>query len=474
MPLKPNRALVAHDANDAQNTSLTSASLSPEAQDQGMQKGFAAITQYFQENELALRNILKQRRAKVESRRVISDIGFNELAQVGLPNKGSSPVFQYVPPKAGQIILRDRVLRDDEKPYIFLIHSFGGGVDKGALRARNVKSIAVDLDTGFSPKRYYNGVRELVATGTTASKKSIHHLISRRGDLTNSAPWDVVAFHGGGPNNEMLQNQVSSINHVSIGIELEEYYIRHNDESRITAIINRVPYTDQQYAVIAFLLKKHILWTGNTDILRWLGPTPETIANVRNKQTGCALHLAFNPEHADPHAEFLFPQGFTKGDPIPSHLSENKKDWERRIELFHGDKPQGTPLSAWDIIFDKVARIREFTLSTEVFNLNYVNPRIPLETPIITGTHTAALAGLAGRDQITHVERTQQLQSQTRAQIYDKARSTASSLRETIANHSSRLTQINNTIVKPAVISNAEEFDYATGEWVRNTTKVRT
>lgn len=468
MPIVPLQPVVAHDRDSRAAVKLTDAELSPEQQSASMDAGFGRISEYLTENELALQNVLRQRRSQNVDRRIISDVGFRELSQIGLPNNGAFPVFQYIPPKAGQVLAR----KENDPPTIFVIHSFGGGFDLNKLRNRNVRSVAVDSATGFNPARYYNGVRELVAPG---SKKSIHHIVSRRGDLTNSAPWDTIAFHGGGPLNSALQQVVSSINHISIGVELEEYFIRHGDERTINPIINRVPYTEEQYAVIAFLLKKYIAWTNNTEILKWLGP--DTIVRIRNGESGCVIHRTFHPAHADPSAEFLFPQGFVKGDPIPAHLQTDENGnataalYERRIELFWGHVPNGTPLSAWDRIFAKVEQIRAFDLNGDVFDPTFNQNRILLETPTITGTHIAAAANLSGRNTITQVQRSQALQTQSRATIYVAARTASNVTQTEKEQQSSKLSETTRKVSSEPIIEGATLFDYSTGQWVTTNTR---
>ncbi len=467
MPLSPLQPPVPHDRNSRSALGVNDTELTPESQAASMEAGFGSLTQYLAENELALQNVLRQRRSKTTSQRVISEIGFRELGNIGLPSQGTVPVFQRIPPKAGQVLAR----KDNTPPTIFVMHSFGGDFDLYRLRNRNVRSVPVDADTGFNPARYYSGVRELVAPG---SQKSIHHLISRRGDLTNSAPWDTIAFHGGGPLNAALKAIISSINHVSIGVELEEYFIRHDDEKVLNPIINRVPYTEEQYAVLAFLLKKYIVWTGNTDILKWLGP--DTISRVRAGESGCVIHRTFHPSHGDPSAEFLFPQGFKKGDPIPDflHTDENGNKtaalYEKRIELFWGDVPNGTPLSAWDKIFDKVSKIRAFNLDGEVFDTSFDKDRIQLETPIITGTHLAAVANLSGRDRITQVQRSQAIQTQSRTELYSRAQTATATVKSNIEEHAARVVYVTSKVAVEPTITNAIVFDYTTGQWTRQTT----
>lgn len=469
MPLAPLRPWTPEESQSTKAARLTDAELAPEAQQASMAAGFGALSQYLTQNEFALQNVLNRRRTGKTNRRIISEIGFRELGHIGLPATGTVPTFQYLPPKEGQVLDRSK----DPLPIIFVMHSFGGGFDLGRLRNRSVRSVSVDADTGFNPARFFNGINECIKPG---SEKSIHHLISRRGDLVNSTPWDMTAKASGGPNNDL---QKPSINPLSISIELEEYYVRHGDEKYLNAIINRVPYTDQQYAVVAFLLKKFIAWTGHADVLRWLGPTTEALAATRSRQPGCTIHRVFNPPHADPSAEFLFPPGFKKGDPIPSHLQIDEKGnktaakYEKRIELFWGDVPDGTPLSAWDRIFEKVAKIREFDLNTEVFDTQFVNPQIPLETPTITGTHLAAVANKIGQDQLAAVVRSQSLQEQSRAQMYSLAREASETQKSNLGTVFAKLEVVNKRTSKPSIIENALELNYATGVWSQQDTKVK-
>jgi hypothetical protein len=175
----------------------------------------------------------------------------------------------------------------------------------------------------------------------------------------------------------------------------------------------------------------------------------------------------------------MFPQGFVKGDPIPDYLATDENGnnvkhlYERRIELFWGDVPNGTPLSAWDAIFEKVDKIRAFKLSTEVFDTQYITPRIPLETPTITGTHMAAVANIAGRDQLSQVVRSQSLQSQARSEMYSKAKENSETYRSNTEAASATLIQKNRRPTSPRAITNAIEFDFVSGNWVQQTTRVK-
>ena len=493
MPLKRKAPPPIGSGEDGFSKSLsqiTTEEQAPGSTERKMNASFNALQKAMAENELALQNVFNSRSKGKNTRRIISNIGFRQLGPIGLPTKGGSPIFQYIPPNGGKVLDRSK----EPLPRSFAIHSFGGGVDLGSFN-KKTNTPSAD-DTGFSPTRYYNGIRTLAAG---SDKKSIHHLISRRGDLTNSAPWDTVAFHAGGPFNDALKNAVRSANWVSRGIELEEQFIKRSVSEKCNPITGRVPYPTQQYAVIAFLIKKHIAWTGNTDILRWLGPGPQTVSAVREQKPGCFLHSAFHPGHGDPGAEFMFPVDFKKGDPIPDHLwteviydavitKEGQEDtggtvqlgvratrelWEKRIELFWGHVPDGTPLSAWHYIFENVSKIPDFELATDVFDSAFIDSQIPLEVPTITGTHTAALASMAGRDQIAQAQRSQGLQQQTRAAVYEFAQNASSVIRNYIGETSANLIQVNNKPVKPLSIKNAPGFDFATGQIVVTDSKVQ-
>ena len=225
-----------------QSSPVLLAQLTAQQATANMAESFGAVSQYLNENALALKNVITHKRTVSVNQRVISDIGFRELSNIGLPTQGAAPNFQTILSKPTTGTLR----KDDFIPSIFAIYGVGGDAALAQLQKNRNQQRVVSAYTDSAK-----------ALGTVNPTKLIHHLISRRGDLTNSTAWNANAFHKGSKptGDTFLTPYLAEIDKLSISIELEENYIRHTDEKSISPILNRSPCTEQQYAAVAFILK---------------------------------------------------------------------------------------------------------------------------------------------------------------------------------------------------------------------------
>lgn len=469
-----------HEIGSRAAIKLRDTALSPEAVEASLARGLAGVKRFISENEQGYANFRKQTRGSSNNLRVISDVGFRELTSVGLKQRGSGvPTFSYKPPPVDAVLKRP-----GDAPMHCFLHSFGGGWDKQRLKqTKSAKSVAVDPDTGFNPLRFFRGVSTLLKPGDK-KKVSIHHIVSRRGDLVNSVSWDEVGYHAGGPKARQLG---INTNISSIGIEMEEWFVRETPGKNVHGIIDRAPYTEEQIAVIAFILKKLTIWNGTPEMLRWLGPATQGLKRLGAGDPGCLNHRASavspgepaivegdkeRTGHFDPGAQWFFPQGFRKGDPIPDHLRHRRGAYERWINRWYEDVPNGTVISGWDRLFSKVNRIRSFDLQKEVFDQTRLDGRIKVVTPTVTGAGGVAAAQMKSRDRLAGVDRAERMQNTPRSGFYSRAQQTNSATAAVWAEHNSRLTDAANKTMRLPVIVNAVGFDFSTGKWVNKTTEI--
>jgi hypothetical protein len=456
--LRPLDASHTAGLNAFEGTALTE---NTELLDQSYQKELAAVSRFFEENQSGYENITRQQRTSGVSQRLISNTGLDLLFKpdFGLVERGrGAPVFRYFSPKTNNGIRKFK-----DTIYFVVMHSFGRGYDYTITQRNNSRTVPIDPETGHSPARFALGIRTL--TGPSARDGvSIHHLVSLRGDLVNSVSWDNRCVHGEG-------GGINGVNDYSIGIEHEEWYIRLLNNGRSPREIeDHGPYTDAQYAIDAFIIKKLEAYTG-LSYTNYLGHGPELAANIRAKVPGCFNH-ASTSRHADPGAEFFLPPGFTIGmDFSQAPMARDRPGaWERRMAIWYRDLPRGTKISAYDRIFDKVARLRSFDLQTEVFDPSINNGRIQIAVPEVTGTTTVAAAQRATQDRLSSIDRAQAMQSQTRANMYQAAKRTNNAVSETWARQTAALTRISSAAAALPVIENALGFDKTTGQWVNATT----
>lgn len=420
----------------------------------------AKLNGYFEANEEALANRRRQLRQQENDLRVISSSGVDLLftPNLGLVSRGNNvPVFRYFPPKTN-----DGIRKFNGGIKFVVMHSFGRGFDASITGKLGSRTVAIDPATGHNPRRFALGLQTLLKPASE-NRNAIHHLVSLRGDLVNSVSWDNRCVHGEG-------GGISGINDASIGIEHEEWMVRSSQSSKIRSIEDHAPYSEQQYAVDAFIIKKLEAYTGET-FTRYIGGTRDELrANIKAGITGCFNHQN-SSKHDDPGAEFFLPPGYElhKTDITTiATLADKAGAWERRNEIWYANVRPGTKISAYDRIFDKVARLRSFDLQTEVFDLTLAASRIQVVTPDINGTYTVAAAQRATRDQLSSISRAEQMQASSRKAAYDQATRLNNAVSTAWARNAGRLSEVTKKAPRMPVVEGAVAFNYTTGQWVND------
>lgn len=456
------------------DASATTRAASAEDQTAAFEATFSQLRRFFETNSEVYSNFRRANRQSPSDLRIISPAGFHELSELGLiPKSDAIPSMTYVPPKDGGLSrprARDPA-RSAANVFQVCLHSFGGAVDIGTLGTGAARSIPVDPATGYSPVRLLNGLGEFIKGSRGVG---IHHLISRRGDIFNSSSWDDVANHAGGP---LAQSSGARPNLNSIGIELEEWFIRHDGPgSRINLVSDRVPYTEEQLTAIAFIVKKLNTWTNNGVALRWLGPGNETVQALLAKTPGFFNHSAMNPNHGDPEGEWELPEGYQIGDPFPARWEERRRTYQKRINFYYGNYAPGTVISHWDRLFEKVNRIRTFNATTEIFDTSLAAAPSLVEVPSITSNATGgvAVAQTAVRDRVSSMQRSQLMTNVNRAEFYLAAQNQNNAVAAAFAEHARALLAVTTPTRTPPIITDAVAFDFSTGKWVTASTTINT
>lgn len=445
---------------DVAARNLRDETLPIEVLDSGFARVYGQISRYFETNDLSLANARTAGRFRRANFRLISDVGFSEVIR----QQSGVPFFFNVTPKSGAFRPRRR---GEEIPIQFTIHSYGSDWDKHRLRnTPTALSVASDA-TGYNPIRFLNGVRDMVKPISEGGRNvAVHHLISRRGDLCNMVPWDFIATHAAG-----------FATRRSLGIELEMSLLRDTSFSaralQLDSTVAALPYTEEQLLVLAFLTKKLIAAAPDIDLLRFLGVDQAAKRLVRQQTPGFFTHhTVATRSKVDAYLEFEFPQDYLKGDPLPNTATFNARTrlWNRRIERFHGDKPNGTPLSAWDNLFAKVSRIRSFNLATEVFNTGVGSDIIGAPVPSPSGTGPTAAATAAARTRVAGISRSESMSGAARADLYQRARGVTTTTARVWSDSQTRTEEIANRAPRITSVTAGVAFNYTTGLWERTDT----
>ena len=435
---------------------------SPEQLENSFNAEYAKIERYFEENAAALEGRRRQLRQRPSDIRIISDSGIDQLFQpdIGLRRRGTTvPVFRYAPPKVNKGLRKFK-----EGIRYVVMHGFGSDWDVHRMRSLSVNTPAIDPQTGHNPRRFANGISQLVGRN---AQTAIHHLISLRGDLVNSVSWDNRCVHGEG-------GGVTPINDFAVGIEHEMWSIKQPNKKVPRFIIDQGPFSQAQYAVNAFILKKLEAYTGNS-FTNYLGGTKNILrGQLKQGVTGCFSHASSaKTGKGDPGAEFLLPPEFELRVSSLAALPETRDNvnrWNKRFDLWYADTPNGTKISAYARIFEIVGRLRSFNLQSEVFNPNLGGGPIDMLSPTVGGTYMAGAAQNSLRDRLSGVDRAQQMQRTTRANLFESQRNVNAASATAWATHASNARQITQQAMRLPVVFNAVGFDFATGTWVNNTT----
>ena len=419
-------------------------------------RSYSMISRYFEENAEAIANTRRQPSfRRVTDTRIISNAAIPE-ALVGKD-------FIYAPSGGEGFTARRR-----GHPLVhFCVHSFGKSFDINSIKNSTSLSVAADPETGYNPHRFYNGVRVLI--GASSRKRvGIHHVISRRGDIVNSVPWNFEARHAGAARGASHPGGVAG----SIGLELEMWYVKDSRRRNVNPVLDQVPYADPQMIALAFIFKKWMTWTQQPGMAQWLGPLSEEChARIRAKEPGCFQHSDLRPK-GDAGGEFHFPVDWVTGDPMPpGPPSSVPRQYQAWVDRWYGTQ-RGTPISGWYKLFTLAERMRTPDLQTEIFDTSIeAGRRINLPSPVSpNGTGSTAVAQRQARDMAIGVDRSQRSQSRSRADIYSDAQSTNSALAQTF-----QIARSNNAAVVAAlgtnpVIVDGLGFDYTKGLWVNQTT----
>jgi hypothetical protein len=454
--------------------------LTPEALERGTASQLQALNRFVESNSEALRNHRRQLRLNPTNLYIISDAGRDLLFQneMGLRQRGrAAPVFAYYPPMTNETLRRRR--RGTQIRFI-VAHRFSP--DDARLNARpNARTIGIDPETGYNPRRFANGVQQLIDPNRTTrvrgervpAKATVHHLLSLRGDHIRSVSWDMAANHvgpmsGGG--------SARNVNNLSIGIEHEGWAARTNIENRrIDSTRDWGPYSEEQFANDAFIIKKLTAYT-QLDYLHYLGTDTELRQRARAGESGCFNHISISTGHTGAGVEFFLPPGFllrqsSFASVNDENVSGKVRRWEERIAFWYPNVRTGTDISAWGRIFAKTRRLRNFNIQTELFDPTLGQGPIPLTVPsTINNTHRAAAAQLSANTRISGFERSQQMQAGTRAGFYNSAVSQNAAVATAIAEYSTSLLRVTQTSLRLPVVVNALAFDYQTGQWINATT----
>lgn len=538
MPPIDRPGIPTHDRDDSTDIRRlvlsTDQNLTPQQVQEDISVNLNTVSQYLQTRIDDYKNAREQsllgRQRNSKNFRIVSDVGLQDaFRSAGNFDLGASPGSRWIPAR-----LIDTTRREPNgQPVRFVqgvtnfevravvLHSFGGALDKGILsNNRTASEITSEPDTNFNPRRFFNGVETL---SSDRSASAVHNIISRRGDLVNSVSWDDKARHGGGDSPghpAVTRSKGFDLNAMSLGIELEEHYVRFTANPRfsqlnftsIDGIRNKAPYTEQQLVVIAFLLKKLQNYTNNVFEIKHLGwalwadlmdpgaPGRGTFPwadNLLAGNTGLMQHWYNNFGHSDPRGQFDVPPNFTIADASDiSRLKQTYADdgWsvstrfanlkKENIDYFYTARPRAgagintatpfapnTDISGWSRLARYVSRIRDFNLATEVFDRNLA--QLPIQvlniTRVTQGPGALRAAQVAGVGRTESVNRVSAMQTQARTNYYGQGEQNASVASNVYAQSANRIVQVTRNVAEAIVVQNGLAFDYSTGNWVAST-----
>lgn len=384
----------------------------------------------------------------------------------------TDPVSYYVPPLSGAPFPKF-----NPSIKFVVMHSFGRAYDYAQTRRTGTKAApaeattfnTTDPATAYNATRFASGLLQYV-TPSAPARTGMHHLVSLRGDLVNSASWDSACTH---VSSVSSKNNLPMVNQKSIGINHEEWYYDNQGNGELRSVEDHGPYSEQQYVLDAFILKKLEAYTGDK-YTNYLGHGPELKANVKSDTPGCFAH-ASGSNDLDPGAEFFLPPDFRLGVTqvssvplIKAIYGSNTDPWDRRFEIWYKNAAHGEYISAYARIFAKVEKLRSFDITTELFDPKLKTLALNVKVPAITGSGPLSVAQSISQNKLLTVIRAQQAQSLTRKDFFDAAQASANTASAAWARNTANLTRITQrTATQPVTVTNALYLDPNTGEWGR-------
>jgi hypothetical protein len=454
------------------------------------------LVSHHQGNIPAYNNIIAQKGSTLTKLRVISITGAEglfkadvlkeplALADVTLPAGHScgvrtsgplkDPIDYYIPP-----VSTSNFFKFSPSIKFVVMHSFGRTYDFDRMRKTKMRSPSKDDSTFVpsNPATAYHAERFALGLQTYMSPEALaqsgmHHLVSLRGDLVNSASWDAGCTHVFNPASNPGRS-VAGVNQRSIGINHEEWYYDVLGTGKIREVEDHGPYSEQQYVLDAFIIKKLEIHTGEK-FTRYLGHGNDLRSNIASNTTGCFANASVS-SNLDPGAEFFLPPDFQLGVtsvasvPLIKDLyGSDTKAWDRRLATWYKNASKGEFISAYARIFAKVERLRAFDPNLEVFDPTLTVLALDVKVPAITGQGPLAIAQQLTQNKLLAVNRAQQAQALPRNGINAAARGTSSASASAWAKNTAGLSHITqSTSSEPAVIVNALYLDSNTGEWKR-------
>jgi hypothetical protein len=341
-----------------------------------------------------------------------------------------------------------------------ILGSFGYDIDKAVLRT-GARSIQVDdVSRGHNPFKVYQRLQQVLFQ----PRQSTTHLVTRRGDIICCCPWNRAPASP----SRRLQDATAA----AITIELESWHTTDYSDFRGVPeadfkVMGLIPYTPEQLAALAFILKKLGLWSQSAPT----APLGFTLSEVRPKigqEPGIIPLSALEPSRDNsPGGEFMLPLGWAYGDPLPPWA--NTPAWEQRMALLYSDRGT-TPVSH----YDEVQRIYQeslpvFSVETELFRP--VTQTLFQATPSRNrGAAGAADAALTAQGE--GFSRSAQMQASLRSGLYSAAPVANAAVVNATEAYATRMGSVSPTDPHVPRIINALGFNFETGAW--ETTAVTT
>ncbi len=377
----------------------------------------------------------------------LSDAGFSAL--FGVP-----PSIQYTVEGQGARSRPTGMLASQ-----VILGSFGYAIDVAVLRT-GARSIQVDAGTGHNPFKVYQRLQQVLFQ----PRQSVSHLITRRGDIFCCCPWNRAPASP----SRIVPNATDN----AIVVELESLHTADTVAYKGTPeadfkVLGLEPYTPEQRAALAFILKKLGLWT-QTDPTTPLG---FTLGDVRQKigQTPGILPLsALNPDTDNsPGGEFFLPIGWRYGDALPPWI--DTPAWAQRLALRYSAYSDA-PVSHYEQVQALYTSVTPaYSIETELFR--------PVSQTVFTA-HPPRRRGAAGVSEAAvnaqgeGFARSVQMQSSLRSGFYRAGPVANAAMANATEAHILRIERDADTPARVPRVINALGFNFETGQWDALTTVI--